>query len=51
MLLKVCGATSRDDITLLADAGVDQIGLWHGVPRGPADQSQRPIAVSTIIVK
>ncbi|MEU2563288.1 N-(5'-phosphoribosyl)anthranilate isomerase [Streptomyces longispororuber] len=37
MLLKVCGATSRDDVALLEAAGVDLIGLWHGVPGGPAD--------------
>ncbi|MGA4837477.1 phosphoribosylanthranilate isomerase [Streptomyces sp. G45] len=37
MLLKVCGATSRDDIALLKAAGVDLIGLWHGVPGGHAD--------------
>ncbi|MFD9905940.1 N-(5'-phosphoribosyl)anthranilate isomerase [Streptomyces sp. NPDC059063] len=37
MLLKVCGATSRDDLALLSAAGVDLVGLWHGVPGGPAD--------------
>ncbi|MQS05647.1 phosphoribosylanthranilate isomerase [Streptomyces alkaliphilus] len=44
MLLKVCGATSRDDTALLAEAGVDLIGLWHGVPGGPADLSPRRFA-------
>ncbi|REE99952.1 phosphoribosylanthranilate isomerase [Thermomonospora umbrina] len=37
VLLKVCGATSRDDVALLGAAGADLIGLWHGVPGGPAD--------------
>ncbi|MFD4245020.1 N-(5'-phosphoribosyl)anthranilate isomerase [Streptomyces sp. NPDC058525] len=37
VLLKVCGATSREDIALLGAAGADLIGLWHGVPGGPAD--------------
>ncbi|GAA4205275.1 phosphoribosylanthranilate isomerase [Streptosporangium oxazolinicum] len=39
MLLKVCGATSRDDVALLGTAGADLIGLWYGVPGGPADLS------------
>ncbi|MFJ8843685.1 N-(5'-phosphoribosyl)anthranilate isomerase [Streptomyces cyaneofuscatus] len=37
MLLKVCGATSREDVALAGAAGADLIGLWHGVPGGPAD--------------
>ncbi|WNF28379.1 N-(5'-phosphoribosyl)anthranilate isomerase [Streptomyces sp. C11-1] len=37
MLLKVCGATSREEIALVGAAGADLIGLWHGVPGGPAD--------------
>ena len=36
-LLKVCGATTMDDVRLLAAAGADYIGLWYGVPGGPAD--------------
>lgn len=36
-LLKVCGATTVDDVHLLAAAGADYIGLWYGVPGGPAD--------------
>jgi phosphoribosylanthranilate isomerase len=39
VLLKVCGATSRDDVALLGAAGADLIGLWHGVPGGHADLS------------
>jgi phosphoribosylanthranilate isomerase len=36
-LLKTCGATTKDDIDLLAAAGADLVGLWHGVPGGPAE--------------
>lgn len=35
--LKVCGATSAADLSLLTAAGVDLVGLWHGVPAGHAD--------------
>jgi phosphoribosylanthranilate isomerase len=38
-LLKVCGATTRDDVELLAGAGADLVGLWHGVPDGPSEVS------------
>lgn len=37
MLLKVCGATSTDEVTALAAAGADLVGLWHGVPGGHAE--------------
>ncbi|WP_436494543.1 phosphoribosylanthranilate isomerase [Actinokineospora sp. HUAS TT18] len=36
-LLKTCGATSVADVELLAAAGADLVGLWHGVPGGPAE--------------
>ncbi|EWC61345.1 Phosphoribosylanthranilate isomerase [Actinokineospora spheciospongiae] len=36
-LLKVCGATAEADIDLLAAGGVNLVGLWHGVPGGPAE--------------
>ncbi|GHB52065.1 hypothetical protein GCM10010347_22410 [Streptomyces cirratus] len=36
-LLKVCGATGRDDIEAAAAAGADCVGLWHGVPGGPRE--------------
>lgn len=36
-LLKVCGATSDGDVEVLRSAGVDLVGLWHGVPGGPAE--------------
>ncbi|HEY7594304.1 MAG TPA: hypothetical protein VH969_14225 [Actinophytocola sp.] len=36
-LLKVCGARSAPDVALLAAAGADLVGLWHGVPGGHAE--------------
>ncbi len=44
-VLKVCGATSTADVALLAAAGADLVGLWHGVPGGGAELSL-PDAVS-----
>ncbi len=35
--VKICGATQSADIDLLAGAGVDLVGLWHGVPGGHAE--------------
>ncbi|MBV9013763.1 MAG: hypothetical protein JO272_17285 [Pseudonocardiales bacterium] len=35
--MKICGATRPADIDLLAGAGVDLVGLWHGVPGGHAE--------------
>jgi phosphoribosylanthranilate isomerase len=35
--VKICGATRPADIDLLASAGVDLVGLWHGVPGGHAE--------------
>jgi phosphoribosylanthranilate isomerase len=35
--LKVCGITERPEIDALASASVDFVGLWHGVPDGPAE--------------
>lgn len=43
-LLKVCGATTRSDVEVLADSGADLVGLWHGVPDGPADRSVEQVA-------
>ncbi|MEU8517048.1 N-(5'-phosphoribosyl)anthranilate isomerase [Kitasatospora sp. NPDC048722] len=37
--LKVCGARTTADVALLAAAGPTLVGLWHGVPGGPADLS------------
>lgn len=31
LLLKVCGARTASDVTTLAEAGADWVGLWHGV--------------------
>ncbi|MFF3554939.1 phosphoribosylanthranilate isomerase [Streptomyces tsukubensis] len=44
VLLKVCGATSRRDVAVLGAAGADLIGLWHGVPGGPAELSAGRLA-------
>jgi phosphoribosylanthranilate isomerase len=33
--LKVCGATTPHHVRMLAEAGADLVGLWHGVPGGP----------------
>lgn len=44
-VLKVCGATTLDDITLLAAAGADFVGLWHGVPGGHANLSVEELTV------
>jgi phosphoribosylanthranilate isomerase len=35
--LKVCGITAPSEIAALAAEAVDFVGLWHGVPGGPAD--------------
>lgn len=40
MLMKVCGvfgASAERDLEMLGRAGVDLVGLWHGVPGGEAD--------------
>ncbi|MFD8084168.1 N-(5'-phosphoribosyl)anthranilate isomerase [Kitasatospora sp. NPDC059722] len=37
--LKVCGARTAADVALLAAGGPTLVGLWHGVPGGPADLS------------
>ncbi|MHB9757703.1 phosphoribosylanthranilate isomerase [Streptomyces sp. BYX5S] len=42
--LKVCGATSPRDIEVLAGAGAGLVGLWHGVPGGPADLPEHDVA-------
>ena len=35
--IKVCGITEAAEIDLLAGRQVDFVGLWYGVPGGPAD--------------
>ncbi|MER7583909.1 N-(5'-phosphoribosyl)anthranilate isomerase [Kitasatospora sp. NPDC097691] len=42
--LKVCGARTRADLALLADTGPTLVGLWHGVPDGPADLEPERLA-------
>jgi phosphoribosylanthranilate isomerase len=37
MRIKVCGITEPAEIDLLAGQRVDFVGLWYGVPGGPAD--------------
>ncbi len=37
VLLKVCGASAAADLELLAGAGANLVGLWHGVPGGHAE--------------
>lgn len=36
-MVKVCGAVTEAEVTALAEAGADLVGLWHGVPGGRAD--------------
>ncbi|MFF0885099.1 N-(5'-phosphoribosyl)anthranilate isomerase [Streptomyces sp. NPDC003456] len=44
MLVKFCGATTGAEVRGVAAAGADLVGLWHGVPGGPADLSARRLA-------
>lgn len=47
MLIKVCGVggpAAERDVELLAAAGVDLVGLWHGVPGGHADLRRDELA-------
>jgi phosphoribosylanthranilate isomerase len=37
--VKVCGITESAEIDVLASQQVDFVGLWYGVPGGPADLS------------
>ncbi|MFI0977457.1 N-(5'-phosphoribosyl)anthranilate isomerase [Streptomyces sp. NPDC021093] len=45
MLVKICGAGSTGDMELLASAGADLVGVWHGVPGGRTDLSAQRLAV------
>ncbi|MBE1469519.1 phosphoribosylanthranilate isomerase [Kibdelosporangium phytohabitans] len=40
MRVKICGARRAEEVTALAHAGADFVGLWHGVPRGRAELSE-----------
>jgi phosphoribosylanthranilate isomerase len=44
-MLKVCGVTTPDDVQLLAGAGADLVGVWHGVPCGRANLACEELAV------
>ncbi len=47
MKIKICGVAGRTaerDIALLARAGVDAVGLWHGVRGGAAELSGAELA-------
>jgi phosphoribosylanthranilate isomerase len=44
-VLKVCGATTPDDVELLAESGADLVGVWHGVPGGRANVAREELAV------
>ncbi|MFF4173866.1 N-(5'-phosphoribosyl)anthranilate isomerase [Streptomyces sp. NPDC001744] len=44
MLVKVCGATTAEEVRAVAGAGADLVGLWHGVPGGHADLSAGRLA-------
>lgn len=47
-LLKVCGATDRRSVDLLALAGVDLVGLWYGIAHGDHDlDGDRLVALAT----
>jgi phosphoribosylanthranilate isomerase len=45
--VKICGATQPTDIDLLSEAGVDVVGLWHGVPGGHAELTTDRLAALT----
>jgi phosphoribosylanthranilate isomerase len=44
VIVKICGATTPGQVALVADAGVDLVGLWHGVPGGRAELSADSLA-------
>ncbi|MEU4035503.1 N-(5'-phosphoribosyl)anthranilate isomerase [Streptomyces collinus] len=44
MIVKFCGATTEAEVTEMAAAGADLVGLWHGVPGGRAELSAARLA-------
>ncbi len=40
-LIKICGITTDAELELLAESGVDMVGLWFGVPGGKSNLSLR----------
>ncbi|MFI7011262.1 N-(5'-phosphoribosyl)anthranilate isomerase [Streptomyces sp. NPDC050145] len=44
MLVKVCGATTEEEVRAVAGAGADLVGLWCGVPGGPHDLAADEVA-------
>ena len=49
-MLKVCGATTREEVDLLAAVGADPWG-FHGVPGGPADLSVTKLAALAAVAR
>lgn len=47
MAVKFCGATTPQEVELLAEAGADLVGLWHGVTRGRTDLSLSQLTALT----
>ncbi|MFJ2865962.1 N-(5'-phosphoribosyl)anthranilate isomerase [Kitasatospora sp. NPDC087314] len=45
MLVKICGAASAEDVASVDSAGVDLVGLWHGVPGGRAELTLHQLAL------
>lgn len=48
-LVKICGATTRRDVELLAESGADLVGVWHGIPGGHADLSVQEVSSLTAV--
>ncbi|WP_433340399.1 N-(5'-phosphoribosyl)anthranilate isomerase [Streptomyces sp. CA-253872] len=44
MIVKFCGATTEAEVTGMAAAGADLVGLWHGVPGGRAELTAARLA-------
>jgi phosphoribosylanthranilate isomerase len=44
VLVKFCGATTAAEVSDLAAAGADLVGLWHGVPGGRSELTAARLA-------